>query len=138
MPFFILSGWQDYWLTSFANDPEGVFPKEKACYSLLSFRVSFFQLLLPASCQHIEKTKPGTFVPGFFLCRGGRIIGSLRSLMILRGCFQKKKPAIRFSHFGFRFSNCFCQQAVNTLKKQNPALSCQAFSCVGVAGLPTA
>jgi hypothetical protein len=33
-------------------------------------RVLFFPLLMKVNFQRKEKIKPGTFVPGFFICRG--------------------------------------------------------------------
>jgi hypothetical protein len=52
---------------------------------------------MPASCQRIEKQNPA------LSCRVGRIIRSLRSLMILMGGDLKEKARIRFTHPVFVF-----------------------------------
>ncbi len=70
---FILFPWQDYSLASFAHDPWGKLIKRKSRPCCAWLRALFFPMLQKAGFLRQEKTKPGTFVPGFFFCRGGRI-----------------------------------------------------------------
>ncbi len=78
----------------------------------------------------LQIKKPGTYVQGFFICRGGRItcvdpgwgdlnekaFHSLRSLRAFYFQQPSGKPGLP--------------------NKKAPALTCKAFSFVGVAGLP--
>jgi hypothetical protein len=57
-----------------ARDPDRCDPKEKACRSLHSLSgFDFIKALKAGAFNAFIKSKPGTFVPGFFFCRGGRI-----------------------------------------------------------------
>ena len=56
-----------------SGDPDGGDLNEKAFIRFAHLRVFFFLMLYESRLSTLRKTKPGTFVQGFFICRGGRI-----------------------------------------------------------------
>jgi hypothetical protein len=56
------------------TDFHGLAKMKKPDIRFAHFQALFFLSHLKASFQSFGKIKPGTFVPGFFICRGEKII----------------------------------------------------------------